>query len=144
MVTVNTSNAAVRQFIKFLIVGVINTLVTLIVIFVCKSLLGVNQWVSNAIGYVAGVINSFLWNKQWVFHSSKSAGREACKFMAGFLICYGIQFFVTWFLTNRMGLGQLEWQLGGMTFSGYAVATVFGMCVYTICNFIFNRIVTFK
>lgn len=144
MVTINTSNAAVRQFIKFLIVGVINTLVTLVVIFVCKSWLGVNQWVSNAIGYVAGVINSFVWNKQWVFRSSKSAGHEAVKFLAGFFVCYGIQFFVTWFLTNRMGLGELQWQLLGMTFTGYAVATLFGMCVYTIANFIFNRIVTFK
>ena len=33
MVTINTSNAAVRQFIKFLIVGVINTMLTLVVIF---------------------------------------------------------------------------------------------------------------
>lgn len=57
---------AVRQFLRYLIVGVMNTLVTLVVIYLCKSQWGVNQWVSNGIGYVAGLINSFVWNKLWV------------------------------------------------------------------------------
>ncbi len=141
---VNLDNAAVGQFIRFLIVGVLNTLVTLIVIFVCKGILDINEWVSNAIGYVAGVINSFLWNRQWVFHSSKNAGRQAMRFCVGFLLCYLLQLFVCWFLTEPMELGQLQWTVLSFTFTGYAVATVFGMCVYTIANFIFNRVVTFK
>lgn len=141
---VNLENAAVRQFIRFLIVGVINSLVTLIVIFVCKGILDINEWVSNGIGYIAGVINSFIWNRQWVFRSSKNAGREALKFCVGFCLCYGLQLFVCWFLTKPMGLGELTWDVVGMTFTGYAVATLFGMCVYTIANFIFNRVVTFK
>ena len=66
---INIRGAAMRQFIRYLLVGVINTLVTLIVIYVCKSILDINQWVSNAIGYVAGLINSFIWNKNWVFKS---------------------------------------------------------------------------
>lgn len=144
MVKINTTNPAVRQFLKFIVVGVMNSLVTLIAIFVCKSLLGINIWVSNAIGYVAGVINSFLWNKQWVFKSSNGACREAIKFAVGFLLCYGLQLLCAWFLTERMYLGMMEWQLWGMTFTGYALATVFGMCIYTISNFIYNRIVTFK
>lgn len=144
MVKINTNNPAVRQFLKFIVVGVINSLVTLIVIFTCKSLLGVNMWVSNALGYIAGVINSFLWNRSWVFHSSHHPGLEAIKFCVGFMICYGLQLLCTWFLTERMYLGYMEWQLWGMTFTGYSLATLFGMCIYTISNFIFNRIVTFK
>lgn len=142
---VNLQNAAVRQFIRFLIVGVMNSLVTLIVIFVCKGVIDINEWVSNALGYVAGVINSFLWNRKWVFRSSKNnAAREALKFGIGFFACYGLQLFVCWFLTVPMELGSLIWTICGFTFSGYAVATIFGMCVYTIANFIYNRVVTFK
>lgn len=144
MVKLNIDNPAVRQFLRFVIVGVINSLVTLVVIFVCKSILDINEWVSNAIGYVAGVINSFIWNRNWVFHSSKKAGSEALKFCIGFLVCYGLQFLCTWMLTEPMGLGEITWTIIGFTFSGYAVATLFGMCVYTIANFIFNRVVTFK
>ena len=51
-------NSALIQFVKYACVGVLNTLVTLCVIFICKALLGVNPLVSNAIGYVAGVVNS--------------------------------------------------------------------------------------
>ena len=51
------------QFVKYCMVGALNTLVTLCTIFVCKSLFDVNEYLSNAICYVLGVINSFLWNK---------------------------------------------------------------------------------
>lgn len=146
MVTLRLNDPTVRQFLKFLVVGVMNSLVTLVVIFICKSeiLLNINEWVSNGIGYVAGVINSFVWNRQWVFKSKNGPMKEALKFGIGFLLCYGIQLLVTWFLTVRMYFGMMEWQLLGMTFTGYAVATLFGMCVYTISNFIYNRVVTFK
>lgn len=137
----------VRQFLRYLIVGVMNTMVTLIVIFLCKSLLGINMWVSNAIGYVAGLINSFVWNKTWVFHSSKrkrEAAREALRFFLGFFLCYGLQLFVTWFITTPMHLGDIQWHCGSLTLTGYALATFFGMGVYTVANYIYNRLVTFR
>lgn len=142
MVTIEKQT--LKQFIRFLVVGVLNTLVTLIVIFVCKSILEINEWVSNGIGYVAGVINSFLWNKQWVFHSSKKASHEAVKFSIGFLLCYGLQLLVCWSLTKPLGLGLLTWTVYGFTFTGYAVATLIGMVIYTMANFIYNRLFTFK
>ena len=46
------------QFIKYCLVGVLNTLVTLGVIYMCKSLLGWNLYVSNALGYICGVVNT--------------------------------------------------------------------------------------
>lgn len=141
---INISRTARNQFIRYLFVGVINTLVTLVVIFIFKSVLGINPWVSNAAGYVAGVVNSFVWNKMWVFHSRSNPMAEALKFLAGFLVCYGIQFFVTWFLCTPMELADIVWRFGFWTLSGYGLATLFGMVVYTMCNFIFNRLVTFK
>ena len=53
------------QLAKYLLVGVMNTLITLVVIFVCKIYLHVTPYVSNALGYLAGLINSFLWNRRW-------------------------------------------------------------------------------
>jgi len=147
-IRINLQRQAVRQFIRFLMVGIMNTLITLLFIFVCHSLWGINQYVSNAIGYVAGLINSFVWNKLWVFSSQSNQTRrthaEALKFGVGFLVCYGIQFFVTWFLNTPMDLQSLTWTLGGFTMSGYGLATLIGMGVYTVCNFVFNRLVTFK
>ncbi|MDE7024391.1 MAG: GtrA family protein [Paramuribaculum sp.] len=132
------------QFLRYALVGVINTMVTLFVILICKSLLGINPWVSNAAGYVAGFINSFIWNKLWVFNSHNKVVREALKFCGGFLICYGLQFLVTFLITNYTALGDMEWEIRNFTLSGYGVATIIGMTAYTLANYVYNRMVTFR
>lgn len=134
----------VEQFARYVMVGVLNTLITLAVIFLCKSVLDVNQWVSNALGYVAGMANSFLWNKMWVFKSrSRHYRAEALKFIVGFLLCYGLQLLATWLMTSAFG--EMEIDIPGLTVvSGYGVATLLGMAFYTVANFVFNRSVTFK
>lgn len=136
--------ATALQFIKYALVGVLNTLVTLSIIFLCKSVIGINPLVSNAIGYVAGVINSFLWNKTWVFRSHDSYLREALIFLAGFLLCYGIQFLTVWVLSYKSPLNDFEWDILGFVLSGYGLATLVGNLVYTIANYIYNRLVTFR
>ncbi len=132
------------QFIKYVMVGCLNTSITLGVIFVCKSLLNINPYIANALGYIAGLINSFIWNKNWVFKSQKGYSREAIKFIVGFGLCYGLQFLVV-FLLNSTQFGIYQWIiLGGFTISGYGVATLIGNVVYTLANFAYNRLITFK
>jgi putative flippase GtrA len=135
--------AHVTQFIKYCCVGVINTLVCLGVIFLCKSVFGINQYVSNAIGYVCGVINSFLWNKQWVFKSNGKYTGEAIKFVIGFAICYALQFVVVWAL-SQSDFGKQEFNIYGFVISGYGIATLLGNVVYTLANFVYNKLVAFK
>ena len=139
------SDAAVVQLIRYAIVGTMNTLLTLAVIFICKSIIGINPYVSNAIGYVVGLINSFIWNRAWVFHA-KGCGRihhQAARFLIGFLLCYGIQLLVVWLL-NKSSFGDIEVTFWGITLSGYGLATLIGNVVYTGCNFVYNRMIAFK
>lgn len=131
------------RFVKYCMVGVLNTLLCLGVIFLCKSILGINPYVSNAIGYIAGVINSFLWNKKWVFKSDGGMGREAIIFVCGFGICYILQFAVVWVL-NQSSFGEMEFDFWVFTLTGYGIATILGNIVYTIANFIYNRLITFR
>lgn len=131
------------QFIKYCMVGVLNTLVTFGVIYLCKSFLGLNLYVSNALGYICGVINSFLCNKTWVFKSGGDFKREAVKFLVGFGICYALQLLVVWMLTESP-LGHYDYLIAGIVISGYGIATVLGNVVYTLVNFVYNRLVTFK
>lgn len=133
-----------RQFTRYALVGVANTLLTLSVIFICKGIFHVNPWVSNALGYVAGFINSFILNKVWVFKSNNKVWIEALRFCMVFVVCYGLQLLVTWLLTAHTPLGEYTYSLPGFTISGYAVATLLGMVFYTFANFIFNRCFTFK
>ena len=137
-------NNSLIQFLKYACVGVLNTLVTLCVIFICKVLLGVNPLVSDAIGYVAGVVNSFLWNKNWVFKTSGHYTREAVKFIVGFLICYGLQFLTVWLLSYQTPLKEFQVYIFAFTLSGYGIATLIGNVVYTMTNYVYNKIVTFR
>lgn len=132
------------QFARYAIVGVINTVVTLVVIFLCKTFLNINPLVANAIGYVAGLINSFIWNKRWVFRTSGRYVSEAVRFAIGFLVCYGLQLLAVWLLFYHSPLHDFEVQLCAYTFSGYGASTLLGNVVYTVSNFVYNRVVTFK
>ncbi|MBQ9077836.1 MAG: GtrA family protein [Muribaculaceae bacterium] len=133
------------QFIKYGMVGILNTLITLGVILLCKSVFGIAPMLSNTIGYITGVVNSFIWNKTWVFRSGGNYSREAIKFVSGFGICYGIQFIIVWCLSYHSPLGNMQWDLpSGFVLSGYGVATILGNIIYTVANFIYNRIVTFR
>ena len=125
-------------------VGVMNTLVTLILIFIFKTLFGIDEYVSNAIGYVGGLINSFFWNKKWVFRSQRGMWKEAFKFGLGFLLCYGIQLLAVWALNEHTFLQTVLFNIGFYTVSGYAIATLIGMLLYTLLNFLYNRLVTFR
>lgn len=133
----------VMQFVKYCIVGALNTMVCLGVIFVCKSLVGVNPYLSNILGYAAGLINSFLWNKQWVFRTHGGYSREALRFLAGFALCYVMQLAVV-FALNTSPFGKFEVDIFGFVLSGYGIATLLGNLVYTLANYVYNRLVTFR
>lgn len=120
------------QLVRFGIVGVINTLITLVVIYILQELLHVKYTVANLAGYIAGVINSFFWSKLWVFKKLNSNFmREAVLFLVSFGICYGIQFVALLLLVEVMHMVD-TW------------AQLVSMVVYTLCNFALNKCITFK
>lgn len=133
----------VRQFAKYCTVGVLNTAITLGVIFVCKSVLGVNPYLSNALGYICGLSNSFLWDKAWVFRSRRSYKAAGAHFAVGCALCYLLQFALVWSLTQS-AFGSEEYDLGFFVISGYGIATLLGNVLYTLCNFIYNKLITFR
>lgn len=132
------------QIIKYGLVGVFNTLLTLATIYICKSLIGISPMVSNVIGYIVGLINSFIWNKNWVFRSDKGYTREAVKFAVGFGACFALQFVIVYTLSYHSALGTMLWHIGPIAISGYGVATLIGMVFYTVASFLYNRFVTFR
>ncbi|MCH5219532.1 MAG: GtrA family protein [Muribaculaceae bacterium] len=136
--------STVIQLFRYAVVGVMNTLLTLTVIFICKSFLHINPYVSNAIGYFLGLVNSFLWNRSWVFHAhGGKIHYQAVSFIIGFVVCYAIQFLVVWLL-NQSSFGKIEIDILGFILSGYGIATLIGNVVYTLCNFVYNRLFAFK
>jgi len=139
------------QAVKYGIVGVINTLLTAIVIWIMMHLVfqtgkeeNVSSQVitiSNITGYIVGLINSFIWNRKWTFQSKSHWGKEFIKFTFAFLICYIPQlFFVN--LINTYTSFRLD--IGPLAISHAYTCQLIGIVFYTSLNFLLNKYFTFK
>ena len=58
------------QFIRFSLVGVINTLLHYLVFFVLFDRFGVFHLLASTLGFVVAVINSYLMNRYWTFQAT--------------------------------------------------------------------------
>lgn len=86
---------------KFLLVGVINTLVGTGVMFLFYNLCGFNYWFSTASNYIVGSIVSYLLNKYYTFQSKTNSFESIVKFVINISICYLVAYgaakpFVYW------------------------------------------------
>ena len=83
------------QLLKYGVIGASNTIITAITFYVLNTILSVPYVPANAAGYILGVVNSFVWNRTWVFKTKQNLKREALLFVIGFLVCYGLQMAVS-------------------------------------------------
>ena len=122
----------VIQAVKYGIVGASNTLITAIVIWVMMKGLDFSDVTANITGYIAGVLNSFIWNKQWTFQSSAGWLGSALRFGAVFGVCYLMQ------------LGLLLYVLNPYLDIDPYYNQLIAMLFYTVINFVMNKFYTFK
>lgn len=62
------------QFARFLVVGVLNTVVGLGFMWGCLYFLGLGAAGANAVGYACGLLFSFALNRRWTFQDRLSDG----------------------------------------------------------------------
>lgn len=147
MISKDNAKKTLVQLFKYGVIGVMNTAITAVSFYLLNTKLGVPYGPSNIIGYVLGVINSFVWNRNWVFKTKKNLKREALLFICGFFICWLLQGGVSLFLLE--GLGWKHLPVDTIPFlpmekAGQNIVMVISMVVYTIANYVYNRTVTFK
>jgi putative flippase GtrA len=72
------------QAARFIIVGILNTLVDLGAFYLLGLIPGMPHVAAKAISYVLGICNSFVWNKYWTFNArgSEQGKREFAVFFA--------------------------------------------------------------
>lgn len=105
------------QVLKFLAVGVLNTAIQYVLFIALYRVIGVNYLFASVIGYCAGMINSYLLNRNWTFASrNRRVLREAARFTVVNLaaLCTNtalLYFFVT-SLNFRPPIAQI-WAIAG-------------------------------
>ena len=132
-------------FFRFILVGIINTLVGYGVMFGLYNLAGLHRlgdtgyWISSAANYVVGSIVSFFLNKHFTFRSREKGAKVVLRFAVNISVCYLLAYglakpAVAWLLRG-MGLSQ---QLQGN------LTMLAGSGLFVILNYFGQRFFAFK
>lgn len=125
-----------RSFVRFLLVGVSNTLLSAILMFALEDS---GYWMSTAIAYIAGAVLSFFLNRNFTFKSNEKTGKSAIKFAINVLLCYVIAY--------SLAQPFVGWTLGYTSINGVWVERItklFGMAFYTLINYFGQRFFAFR
>ncbi len=119
-----------HTFLKFLCVGIINTIVGFGIIFLLMYF-GVIPEISNIIGYTVGINVSYILNKKITFKSNKSHVKEFPKFLLSVGLSYilnflGLLLFYRFFKINPY------------------ISKILSGAIYTISGFLLFKYFVFK
>ena len=121
---------------KFLLVGVSNTLLSMVLMFLLE---GLGYWPSTAIAYVAGAVLSFFLNRSFTFKSKAAFWPSVLKFAITVVVCYLIAYSAAQPLVSLVlshtAIPAL-WQ--------ERMAKLCGMVLYTCINYAGQRFFAFR
>ena len=93
-----------RSFVRFVLVGILNTGVGLALIFVAKGLFGWGDLAANVFGYAVGLAVSFLLNRNWSFEHRGAVSPALLRFLAVFLAAYSSNLVTLFGLIDLLGM----------------------------------------
>lgn len=111
---------------RYLLAGIFNTLVGYSVFLIVLNLIEFNPFFANAASYMVGLIAAYFMNLLLVFKTGSHSWESAFRFLAGFLISYGLNLAVL-----NASLSYLEFQP--------ELSQIFAMCSYTFCFYLINK-----
>ena len=124
-------------FLRFILVGVVNTLVGTAIMFFCFNVLAWSYWISSALNYIVGSIVSYLLNKRYTFQQKGHDWNTILKFIMNITICYVLAY----------GLAKplVIWMLSGVSTNIQGnVALVIGMVLFVGLNYVGQRFWAFS
>jgi putative flippase GtrA len=127
-------------FTRFLLVGVVNTLTGLSIIFGLLNVFGFSYWISTFVGNCIGALVSYLLNRTFTFNSQISFTKGVPRFITVILICYFLSFSLSEFVADEVYL--LYGTIPSINEDEFAI--LLGSSFYTISNFFGQRNFVFK
>lgn len=126
-----------KTFMKFIMVGVINTIVGTTIMFVFYNVFHLSYWISSASNYFFGSICSYILNKHFTFENTERGWKPFIRFTINILICY--------LLAYGIAKPVMHWMLSGYSITIQEnVSLALGMCLFVIFNYLGQRFYTFK
>lgn len=129
-----------HSFVRFLLVGVMNTIVGLSSMYLFLHGFSFSYWASTFLGNIIGACVSYVLNRIFTFKSNADVGKSMLRFTIVILVCY----FISYYLGEKLAL----YLFSQFTFLGtkYAqdAAVLFGTGIYTITNYLGQRLFVFQ
>jgi putative flippase GtrA len=120
-----------KQFARFVAVGMLNTLVGYAVIFACMYLAGMGAEASNVTGYAFGLVVSYALNRSYTFNSRQRVRGELARFLAVFGIAYALNFAALLILIHGLDVHA-------------GASQILAGVVYVGASFLMNKYYVFK
>lgn len=126
-----------RTFWKFILVGIVNTLIGTAVMFSLYNIFHFSYWISSAANYIVGSVVSFFLNKNFTFQNINKGWKVIARFITNITLCYLIAYGAAKPLTEEMlRVAPKAVQENG--------AMLVGMCLFVILNYLGQRFFVFK
>ncbi|MCR8842194.1 GtrA family protein [Paenibacillus sp. SC116] len=129
------------MFARFLVVGVMNTIVGLTSIYIFFNVVSLNYWASTAIGNVIGGICSYILNKKYTFQvkSSTPSFSTAIKFIGVNIVAYFTAYYIGyWIITMAESFEQY---MSPLLYENLSILIASGL--FTIFNYVGHKYITF-
>ena len=154
-------------FWKFVLVGIVNTLVGTAVMFAAYNVLHLSYWISSASNYVVGSIVSYFLNKYFIFQNKEKSVKQVVIFIFNITICYLLAYgfakpIISWVLSKQLvkfalnitvcylvayGLAKplVSWFLHGQSKSVQDnLSMLVGMGAFVVFNYVGQRVIVFR
>ena len=131
------ANLLDKTLLRFIVVGVINTLVGTAIMFTLYNVIHLSYWVSSACNYFFTSILSFFLNKYFTFSVKNWTIFMIIAFIANIALCYFIAYGIA-----KPAMNFLLREAPPRTRENFALLT--GMCLFTGLNYLGQRLVVFR
>lgn len=125
------------SMLRFLLVGVVNTLVGAGIMFLLYNLAGCSYWLSSAANYIVGGVVSYFLNKYYTFKNTERSWRQVLRFALNVAVCWLLAYGIAKPLALRL-LACFDEKLQTNA------AMLAGLCLYTALNYLGQRFFAFR
>jgi putative flippase GtrA len=126
-----------RKLLRFILVGIINTLVGSAIMFALYNAAHVGYWISSACNYGITCILSFFMNKYFTFRVK----HWSVFMVAAFILTIAISYLIAYSIAKPL-VNYLLQDIPEKTRGNAALFT--GMCLFSGINYLGQRLIVFK
>jgi putative flippase GtrA len=125
------SKTLILKILKFGVVGMSGMVIDFGSTYLCKEILKIHKYVSNAIGFVLAASWNYAFNRIWTFEShNPHVAFEFFRFFVVSLIGLGLNTLILWLLVSKFK-------------QHFYLSKLLAIAVVMVWNFVVNWLVTF-